>query len=1036
MLKTLYCILWLCLFPLALIFPGVMSAQNTLQKEITFTTDEGTWISLDVSPDDKTIVFELLGDLYKIPIEGGSAARLSRGKAFHSQPRYSHDGSKILFVSDSSGSDQVWVMDTNGQNPRQVSSMTADLMISPEWSLDDRSVFVTVINGAFNRSAALFQLDVTTGKGSELLKNANGNPSLLISSPAAGPYMSSIRKSDGHLLYSSVTPRAYGVRQGAKSEAMLFDPVSGKSSAIPFEKSNAMKPCFSPDGKWLVYAAESQGKTGLRVQDVVTGLEHWLAFPFQRNELEARASRDVIPNYGITHDSQYVITAFQGKIHQINLKTHEDKIIPFTTEVVKAVVPRLHFPQKLTDAPFKARFIQQPALSSDGRVAVSVHTHLYQTSLKKNETKAIPLTNTHRAFYPSWSQDNQWLSYVTWDEDGGHVWTKQANAEPRQLTKVTGFYAEPVIKKDNKKILALRSSIGVKRSTEYDVIPPQADFVEIDMLSGIFQVVAPSDGFKHPQYDLNGTGFFATSPQQGLAYFSNGKEPEILVRLAQPVKDLKVNPTATALLALSMNGMLFQFNLPANITGTGSVIQLSLSEGAKLLTDERPEEFGWSADGKTPFWSLGNVLYHGSTINRIPIDIIFNKAKPNGVVVLTGGKVITMKGNEIIEQAEILIRDNRIIEVGRQGSVSIPKGAHTIDISGKVVMPGIIDVHGHFGHAQDVLEPISPFTYSNLAYGTTTVRDPQTSPQIFNYSELIEAGEAVGPRIFSTGPGIFAMDQLDTYEKVKSRLEIYARRYQTHLIKSYLVGTRQQRRWMVEACRELGLMPTAEGGADSKQNITHAMDGFSGNEHAIPTAPLYKDVTQLFAQSGIAYTPTLLVAFGGPLPIYRFMVEQNPFENKKLKYFFPNDDLYRGTSTRLLYFRKEDHHVETVAASSNDIHLQGGLVSLGGHGEMQGLQNHWEMWLLASGGMKNHEVLKVATLNSAKAIGLEQDLGSIEKGKLADLLILDKDPLEDIHNSTSLVAVMKNGVLHDAATLDIQWPEKAPAKVPWWRLQN
>ncbi|MEQ9414261.1 MAG: amidohydrolase family protein, partial [Cyclobacteriaceae bacterium] len=1011
--------------------------QNSLvEKKVKFTTNEGTWISLDVSLNDKTIAFELVGDVYTIPMEGGKAILLLGGSAFHSQPRYSQDGRHIIYVSDSSGSDQLWVMDSDGQHPRQVSSIAADIMLSPAWSVDDQSVFVTVIRGAFNRSATLFQIDINTGKETNLLENTNGDPSRLISAPAAGPYMSSVRKTDGQLLYSSVTPRAYGVRQGAKSVAMNFDPVSGKTSIIPLEKSNSMKPSFSHDGKWLVYAAESEGITGLRAQDMSTGREQWLAFPFQRNELEARASRDVVPNYSITHDSKHVIIAYQGKIHKINLQTLEDEIIPFSADIQKSVLSPLRFPQRIDDSPFIARFIQQPALSHDGKVVVSVHTHLYQTTIRKNHPQIITATDTHRAFYPSWSIDGKALSYATWDEEGGHIWIQQGKSEATQVTKVDGFYAEPVIHQNNKKILALRSSIGVKRATEYNVIPTQSDFVEVEILSGNFEALAPSDGFRHPQYNLNGVGFFATSPQQGLVFFNKGKKRKTLARLTQPVKDLKVNATATSLLALTMNGILFQFDLPENLLDIDSTLQLSLTEDARLLTNERPEEFGWSSDGKTPFWTLGNVLYHGTMEDRISIDIKFNKAKPSGTIVLAGAKVITMNGNDIIENADIVIKDNRILEVGTHGSLAIPKGSQTIDASGKVIIPGIIDVHAHFGHAQDVLEPISPFTHANLAYGTTTIRDPQSSPQIFNYAELIEAGEADGPRVYSTGPGIFAFDQLDSYEKVIALLKIYATRYRTHLVKSYLVGTRQQRQWVVQACKELGLMPTTEGGADTKQNITHAMDGFSGNEHAIPTAPLYKDILQLFAQSGIAYTPTLLVAFGGPLPIYRYMAEQNPFENKKLKYYFPNDELYQKSALRLLYFRKEDHHVEAVAESSNAILQQGGLVSLGGHGEMQGLQNHWEMWLLASGGMSNYDVLKVATLNSAKAIGLEQDLGSIEKGKLADLIILDKDPLQEIHNTTSIHMVMKNGVLYEASTLDKVWPEKKPAKTPWWRLQN
>jgi hypothetical protein len=241
---------------------------------------------------------------------------------------------------------------------------------------------------------------------------------------------------------------------------------------------------------------------------------------------------------------------------------------------------------------------------------------------------------------------------------------------------------------------------------------------------------------------------------------------------------------------------------------------------------------------------------------------------------------------------------------------------------------------------------------------------------------------------------------------------------------------------MIQACQELQLMPIAEGGADTKQDITHVLDGFTSNEHSLPNAHIYKDVVQLFAQSNIQYTPTLLVSFGGPLPLYQYFAKENPFNNQKLRRFFPKDFLYDGTATRLLFFREEDYHVKDVSKGVNKIMTAGGSIALGGHGDMQGLQNHWEMWLLASGGMSLHNVLKVATINGAKVLGLAADLGSIEKGKLADLIILDEDPLINIKNSTSIKYVMKNGVLYNGETLDKVYPVKEAIKKPWWQMEK
>ncbi len=264
----------------------------------------------------------------------------------------------------------------------------------------------------------------------------------------------------------------------------------------------------------------------------------------------------------------------------------------------------------------------------------------------------------------------------------------------------------------------------------------------------------------------------------------------------------------------------------------------------------------------------------------------------------------------------------------------------------------------------------------------------------------------------------------------------YRDEYGTNLLKSYMVGNRQQRQWVVQASREMGMMPTTEGGSDAKMDITHAIDGFNGNEHALPTAPLYRDVVDLLARSGITYTPTLLVSFGGALPIYRMFFEERPFDDPKLRAFFPLDDLFQRTATRLLAFPKEDYQVREVASSAEAVLRAGGKVALGGHGEMQGLQVHWEMKLFAEGGMAPHEILRVATINGADALGLSQDLGSLEAGNLADLVVLDRDPLQDIRATTSIRHVMKNGILYSGDTLDEVWPAVKTLPAPWWRRND
>ena len=220
-------------------------------------------------------------------------------------------------------------------------------------------------------------------------------------------------------------------------------------------------------------------------------------------------------------------------------------------------------------------------------------------------------------------------------------------------------------------------------------------------------------------------------------------------------------------------------------------------------------------------------------------------------------------------------------------------------------------------------------------------------------------------------------------------------------------------------------MPTTEGGLDLKLDLTHVIDGFSGNEHSLPIVPLYRDVVELVARSGIGYTPTLLVNYGGPFAENDFYTHEEVHDDVKLRRFIPHV-VVDSKTRRVAWFREDEYAYPKTAAQAAKIHRAGGRVGVGAHGQLQGLGYHWEMWALASGGMRPLEVLRAATLHGAEMIGYAQDIGSLEPGKLADLVVLDRNPLTDIRNTNSIRYVMKNGELFEADTLDQIWPEEKP----------
>jgi imidazolonepropionase-like amidohydrolase len=358
-----------------------------------------------------------------------------------------------------------------------------------------------------------------------------------------------------------------------------------------------------------------------------------------------------------------------------------------------------------------------------------------------------------------------------------------------------------------------------------------------------------------------------------------------------------------------------------------------------------------------------------------------------------------------------------------------------IDVAGATIMPGIVDTHAHPKTGREMAPDQEWSIASNLAYGVTTTRNPSGSRWNVAWGELIETGGMVGSRIWATGFPLTSNNApIKSYEDALNVVRRY-KRQGVHSIKQYLQPRRIQRQWILQAARAEGINVTNEGAADLRMDVTMAVDGFTAIEHSIGQAPLYKDVVTVMADSRIAYTPTLTVAYGGPAGDTYWRARTDLDKDPKTAFFTPSELLTRQARRRPMVV-EEDYNYPLIARGVRDIVRAGGIAGLGSHGQQDGIAAHWELWMLQSGEMTNMEALQIATIVGAEAIHYEQDLGSIEPGKLADLIVLNSNPLDDIRNSADLRYVMKGGELYDASTLDRIWPDPHPFPTPYWVLER
>jgi Tol biopolymer transport system component len=1027
------------------------------ERIIRINTTEGSWLSLDVSPDGKTIIFAMLGDLYQIPFTGGKAKQITSGLGFDSQPRYSPDGKSIAYISDDDGAENAWIMDLATGNKKVLTKSRDEYYQSAEWTPDGN--YLVVAKGVGTPRLHLFHKD-------------GGAGSLLTSAPADLKAIEPAFGSNGKQVWFSRRKGMWDYNaQMPQYQLSTLDLETGETEIKTSRYGSAFAPTLSSDGKWLVYGTRYNTETGLVLHNLATAEEKWLAYPVQHDDQESLASMGVLPAMSFTPDNKQVVASYGGKIYSVAIDGSGAKEIPFQVETEIKIGPQLSFKYPIKDdKEITANQIRDAVFSPNGKqVVFAALGHLYLMDYPAGTPVRLTNMDVSEA-EPVWSPDGKYIAFTTSDGKNGALYSiaVAAGSKVVKLSSEDGSYQDPVWTPDGSRIVYFRGpsagagggrGAGARQSLYW-----------LPAAGGKATYIAQGVG-SNPHFAKDSDRIYLFSAQEGLisiGWNADGKDKRTHVKLtghtiyafantnggqftffrrtASATTIIKAPVGDKALAQISNEVYLITLPPVGEETPVISLTEPSRASFPSWKITEIGAEFpSWSADGKTVYWSLGRSLFtydiakmssEGYTASETKLNVLVKNDIPEAEILLKGARIITMKGDEVIEKGDILIRNNRIAGVGVSGTLSPSGKAQVIDVSGKTITPGFFDLHAHMG-AGRASHPSQPAAYAaNLAYGVTTTRNPQPgTTDILTFDNLVTTGKILGPRIYSTGPGVaywaYNIKDLDHARRI---LKQYSEYFNTKTIKMYAVGNRQQRQWIIMAAKEQGLMPTTEGNLDMKLNFTEVLDGYPGHEHTYPMFPLYKDAVEFIAKSGIAFTSTFLLDYGGPCAENYFFEREDVVHDKKLGYFTPKDELDRKGRRRNSWFAEEEYIFPREAKIVGDILKAGGLPAVGAHGQLQGLGFHWEMWATQSGGMRNIDVIRTATINGAKGIGLDGDLGSLETGKLADLVIMDKNPLENIRNTNTIKYVMRNGRLYDASNLAEIAPRKTnPPQFEWMK---
>ena len=607
-----------------------INAPRADARKIAFSTSEGTWTSLDVSPDGQTIVFDLLGDIYAMPIGGGPAKALTSGPAYDTQPRFSPDGKTIAFTSDRSGIDNIWLMDADGKNPQALTTEKDFYIRSAAWTPDGQYVIARKEDG---KKAGIPPVELWI-----FHRESGGGGIKLTSSDDIHNSGGAVVSRDGKSIYFSARVRKFSYTPNLADglwQIWRYDRDLAETFPVAAGFGGAVRPAISPDGKTLTFVSRRDDDTCIVARDLASGAEQILVRGVTRDEMEGFASMDIWPGYAFTPDGKALVFSNKGKISRLDLASKAVADVPFTAQVEQFPAPRVAWQEKVEAGPVQAKILRWPSQSADGRwIAFEAFGRVWLQELSGGRTVGAPKRLTkddaslpHREYAPAFSADGRWIAYVSWsDAEGGHVWKALAapGVAPVRLTKTPGHYANPAWSPKGDRIALLRGSGLEFRGRQ----PEDDEYFELDVLDAASGDLKPvttvklGTGLKfHPQafWNADGTRIYYRDPVEQKKPTDDPKNDLVAIRVDgtdarhllrfPPVDDIVPSPDGAWVVFTSRDNV-YVTALPGILTKEPP--EVSLKEGAVpvyRLSDDAGGYVRWADGGKTMTWALGNTFY-------------------------------------------------------------------------------------------------------------------------------------------------------------------------------------------------------------------------------------------------------------------------------------------------------------------------------------------------------------------------------------------------------------------------------------------